>query len=234
MTRTGFEPNGRNGSSNGGTPASPPPGARLALALRETEASLRSFVDNAVFGIYRSSVEGRLEFVNRTLAAMLGYGSPDELVGRDLAATLYCDPTERPRLVGRFAGQDRYAAVETVWKRRDGRPIPVRLSGRVLRYATGGVSGFEGIVEDLSERDALEQRLRQAQKMEAVGQLAGGMAHDFNDLLTTILAATELIAADLPADSPARADLGTIASASRRGIDLIRQLLAGSETILVA
>ncbi len=226
MTRVGPEPAGRNGSSNGGTPASPPPGARLALALRESEASLRSFVDNAVFGIYRSSVEGRLDFVNRTLAAMLGYASPEELVGRDLAATLYCDPTERPRLVGRYAREHRYAGVETVWKRRDGRPIRVRLSGRVLRYATGGVSGFEGIVEDLRERDALEQRLRQAQKMEAVGQLAGGMAHDFNNLLTTILATTELVAADLPADSPVRSDLGTIAAASRRGSELIRKLLA--------
>ncbi len=226
MTRKGPKPASSNGFSNGGTPASPLPGARLAFALRESEASLRSFVDNAAFGIYRSSVEGRLELVNHTLAAMLGYASPDELVGRDLAATLYCDPTERPRLVERIARGDRFAGVETVWKRRDGRPMPVRLSGRVLRYATGGVSGFEGIVEDLRERDALEQRLRQAQKMEAVGQLAGGMAHDFNNLLATILATTELIAADLPADSPVREDLGTIAAASRRGSELIRKLLA--------
>jgi len=195
-------------------------------ALEASEESLRSFIDNAVFGIYRSTTDGVALMLNHTLATMLGYASPSELLGADLAATVYQDPAERARLVQLHQKSTRFSGVETVWKRKDGTPIPVRLSGRVLRDAAGGVEGFEGIVEDLSERHALEQRLRQAEKMEAVGQLAGGMAHDFNNLLTTILTTADLIGGELIGDSSIQSDLETIKAASRRGSDLIRKLLA--------
>ena len=206
----------------------PAPASReqVDAARRASEDSLRSFIDNAVFGIYRSATDGRLLMMNQTLATMLGYASPAELLGADLASTVYQDPAERARLVQRYGAGDRFAGVESVWKRKDGRPIPVRLSGRVLRDAAGAITGFEGIVEDLSERQALEQRLRQAEKMEAVGQLAGGMAHDFNNLLTTILTTADLIGGELIGDSTIQSDLETIKVASRRGSDLIRKLLA--------
>ena len=139
-------------------------------ARRASEEGLRSFIDNAVFGIYRSAVGGRLLMMNRTLATMLGYASPDQLLGTDLATTVYFDPTERERLVQRYRAGDHYSGVEAIWKCKDGSPIPVRLSGRVLHDAAGTVLGFEGIVEDQTERNALEHRLRQAEKMEAVGQ----------------------------------------------------------------
>lgn len=195
-------------------------------ARRASEESLRSFIDNAVFGIYRSAVDGRVLMMNRTLATMLGYSSPDQLLGADLAATVYQDPAERERLVQQYRAGDHYEGVETMWKRKDGKPIPVRLSGRVLHDGFGAVVGFEGIVEDLRERHALEHRLRQAEKMEAVGQLAGGMAHDFNNLLTTILTTADLIGGELIGDSTIQSDLETIKVASRRGSDLIRKLLA--------
>jgi PAS domain S-box-containing protein len=205
------------------TPASP---EEVDAARRASEDSLRSFIDNAVFGIYRSATDGRVLMMNQTLATMLGYRSPDELLGADLAATVYQDPAERARLVQQYHAGDRYSGVETLWKRKDGMAIPVRLSGRVLQDDSGAAAGFEGIVEDLSERHALEQRLRQAEKMEAVGQLAGGMAHDFNNLLTTILTTADLIGGELIGDSTIQSDLETIKAASRRGSELIRKLLA--------
>jgi two-component system cell cycle sensor histidine kinase/response regulator CckA len=209
--------------------AGPDPGRPLEdadAARRASEESLRSFIDNAVFGIYRSATDGRVLMMNRTLATMLGYASPDELLGADLAATVYQDPAERARLVQRYRAGDRYSGVEAMWKRKDGKPVPVRLSGRVLHDDAGAVAAFEGIVEDLTERHALEQRLRQAEKMEAVGQLAGGMAHDFNNLLTTILTTADLIGGELIGDSTILNDLATIKAACRRGSELIRKLLA--------
>jgi len=86
--------------------------------------------------------------------------------------------------------------------------------------------GPVGVGADAAERDALEQRLRQAEKMEALSQLAGGMAHDFNNLLTTILTTADLIGSDLIGDSTILSDLETIKAASRRGSELIRKLLA--------
>ena len=202
------------------------PRSDAEAALRASDERLRSFIDNAVFGIYRTTTDGRVEMVNRTLARMLGYASPDELLGADIAPLVYAEPAERERLIQRYRSGDRYEGVETLWKRKDGAPLPVRLSGRVMKDADGRVTGFEGIVEDLRERLALEQRLRQAEKMEAVGQLAGGMAHDFNNLLTTILTTADLIAGELIGDSTIGADLETIKAASRRGSELIRKLLA--------
>ena len=217
MTR---EPTGPAG------PAADRPLDDAEAARRASEESLRSFIDNAVFGIYRSAVDGRLLMMNRTLATMLGYPGPDQLLGTDLGTTVYLDPAERERLVQRYRSGDHYAGAEAVWKCRDGSPIPVRLSGRVLRDGAGVVVGFEGIVEDLTERNALEHRLRQAEKMEAVGQLAGGMAHDFNNLLTTIQTTADLIGGELIGDSTIQSDLETIKAASRRGSELIRKLLA--------
>ena len=194
-------------------------------ASRPSEETLRSFIDNAVFGIYRTELDGRLLLMNRTLATMLGYAGPEELLGRSIA-TFYLDAEERARLVRQYATRERYSGVETTWRRVDGRPIPVKLSGRVLHDDSGAATGFEGIVEDMTERHALEQRLRQAEKMEAIGQLAGGMAHDFNNLLTTIQTTADLIAGELIGDSTIQSDLETIKAASRRGSDLIRKLLA--------
>jgi len=198
---------------------------RAEEALRASEESLRTFTDNAVFGIYRSTLDGRLLLANQTLAQMLGYASADELLGLDMHR-LYHDPAERDRRIAQQGTSDRFVG-EIVWQRKDGQPLPVRVSGRSVHDAAGGITWFDGVVEDMSERRNLEQQLRQAQKMEAVGQLAGGMAHDFNNLLTAILTTTELIEEELPAsDAQVRGDLTLIKTASRRGGELIGKLLA--------
>src|SRR5207244_9353227 len=85
---------------------------------------------------------------------------------------------------------------EVQWKRRDQRLITVRLSGRVLRTENQRAAGLEVIAEDVTERRALEEQLRQAQKIEAVGQLAGGMAHEFNNYIGIVLGYSELLLED--------------------------------------
>jgi PAS domain S-box-containing protein len=137
------------------------------------------------------------------------------------------------------AGRVRAALVEAL---RGGRPYLVEHrivrpdgSQRVVREqatlewdAQGRPLRMMGTVLDVTEQRRLEDQLRQAQKMEAVGQLAGGVAHDFNNLLTTILASHELLAAGLPADGPHREDLDTIRQAARRAAELTSSLLAFS------
>ncbi len=201
---------------------------RAEEALRRSEGRLRGFVDNAVFGISRSTADGTVITANQALARIVGYLSPEELVGRKIDTTFYRRPEDRTAVVELMQRGDRFENLEAEWKRRDGSPLTVRLSGRVVRGSGGGVEGYEVIIEDITERRALEAQLRQAQKMEAVGQLAGGVAHDFNNLLTTILASSELLASGLPAGAPHRDDVEMIHQAARRASELTRDLLAFS------
>src|SRR5207245_3853329 len=117
---------------------------------------------------------------------------------------------------------------ESLWRRKDGKTVTVRQTGRVVRNAAGGVQYFNVILEDITEHRLLENQLRQAQKMEAIGRLAGGVAHDFNNLLTAIFGYADLLREELPEGSSARQDTEEIRKAAERAAGLTRQLLAFS------
>jgi signal transduction histidine kinase/ActR/RegA family two-component response regulator len=139
---------------------------------------------------------------------------------------LYARTSERTRLVAEALDGVRDTA-EVEWRRRDGATFPVRLNWTVIRLPDGQ-QAFEVIAEDLTERRTLEQQLRQAQKLEAVGRLAGGVAHDFNNRLTVISGQAELMLVELPGDSPMREHAEAIMGSARRAAELTAQLLAFS------
>ncbi len=197
-------------------------------ALRASEAQYRGLVDNAPYGIGRASGEERFLAVNPALMEMLGYDSEDGLMALDLSRDLYLNPGERERLM-RAVADGRLFGIETTWVRKDGAPLPVRLSGRIVRKPGGDFEAYEVLVEDLSERRGLEEQLRQAQKMEAVGQLTGGIAHDFNNVLAVILLNCELVIAGVDkGDAVDLADLHAIQDAARRATVITRKLLGFS------
>ena len=202
-------------------------------ALRRSEARYRSLVQSAVYGIYRSSLEGRFFDVNPALITMLGYDSAEEVLALDPKSDVFLDPSEQARVMGEFQRGARLDNVEVRWKRKDGSAITVRLSGRVVNSPEETAEVVEIIAEDITERRVLENQFRQAQKMEAVGRLAGGVAHDFNNLLMVISGYTEVLLEHTRKSNPLYPKIEAIHQATDRATTLTRQLLAFSRKQLL-
>ena len=202
-------------------------------ALRRSEARYRSLVQSSVYGIFRSSLEGKFQDVNPALITMLGYPSADEVLALDPTKDVFVHPEDQGRLMEEFRRTGRMDGIEVKWKRKDGSPITVRISGRAVSSADEPADVLEAIAEDVTERRVLEDQFRQAQKMEAVGRLAGGIAHDFNNLLMVIGGYTEVVLSQLEPDHPLQAKAQAIQQASDRATTLTRQLLAFSRKQLL-
>jgi two-component system cell cycle sensor histidine kinase/response regulator CckA len=199
-------------------------------ALRETEERYRSIVQNAVVGIFRSTLTGRFITVNPAMARLFGYESPGQLIESvtDIARQLYVNPEQRSDMietVSRDAGMHRF---EAEFRRRDGAVFTGQLDLRLVRDERGQPLYLEGFLDDITERKRLEAQLRQAQKMEAMGRLAGGVAHDFNNLLTAILGYSDLILRRLDVHDPLQPEVLEIRKAAEQAAALTGQLLAFS------
>ncbi len=198
---------------------------RAEQALRESEEKYRDLVENATYGIYRSDRQGNFLDVNPALVAMLGYSSRAELMTHNLDSDIYENPVERISIISMFGKRGRVEHAEANWKRKDGKTISVRISGGEVRGKDGQVSHFEVIVEDITQRRSLEKQLLQAQKMEAVGRLAAGISHDFNNHLSVILGNAELLLEETQSGE-LQHYAGEIKIATQRAAQLTRQLLA--------
>jgi two-component system cell cycle sensor histidine kinase/response regulator CckA len=206
---------------------------RNEQALRRSEVCYRSLVQTAVYGIYRSSLEGHFLDVNPALIGMLGYNSALEVLSLDPQQDVFVDPAEYTRLVDEFRNTGRMDGFEVRWKRKDAAIITVRISGRAVAGGDEPSNVLEAIAEDITERRVLEDQFRQAQKMEAVGRLAGGIAHDFNNLLMVISGYTEVLLDQITLGHPLHSKAEAIQQASDRATTLTRQLLAFSRKQLL-
>src|SRR5271156_2243175 len=203
-------------------------------ALRLSEVSFRSVIENAPYGIYRANASGRLLLVNPALQRTLGYASQEELLKVNLATDVHSDPLEHQKLNDLFAHQKEFTDVEVEWKRRDGTPIKARCTGWLVKDAGEAASYFEVFAEDVTEKWLLERQLRMAQKMEAVGRLSGGIAHDFNNLLGVIIGYSQVLKRTLPPGTAFLEHAEEIEKAGQRAASLTRQLLAFSRQQVLA
>ncbi|MGA9670193.1 MAG: PAS domain S-box protein, partial [Terracidiphilus sp.] len=204
--------------------------ANAAQVLANRNEALRAIIDGSPIGIYTYTKDGRIDRWNRAAERILGYPA-NEVVGssiRDLDRTLEAEADSSAPLLAELSQGEGFRNLQIRRRRKDGTVIDVSLNAAALHDHNGGDAGFVRMFEDISERTAIEQQLRQAQKMEAVGQLTGGIAHDFNNLLSIIICNLELLRENL---APGSEDLemnDMALDASLRGAELIKQLLAFS------
>ena len=214
---------------------------RAEEALRESEERFRRIFDEAPIGAAIVALDYRFARVNETLCRITGYSAEEltTLTFKDITHPddLAIDVEQVRRLT---VGEINEYRQEKRYVRKDGAIVWGRLSVRLIKDAVGQPLYFLPIIEDINdrkraeeEREKLEAQWRQAQKMEAVGQLAGGVAHDFNNLLQVISGYGEMLAAYLGPGTRGHLEIKEVMKAAERAGALVRQLLAFSrrETI---
>jgi two-component system cell cycle sensor histidine kinase/response regulator CckA len=198
--------------------------AQAHEALRVSEARNRDLVAHAVYGICRISSDGTFLDGNPALLRILGCTSFSKLKLLNFARDLFRFPEHHTRMMATCHKDGEIHGMEVEWRRCDGGIVIVRLHARQLA-APGEPEALEVIAEDVTELREMERQLRQAQKFEAVGQLAGGVAHDFNNVVGAILGWAEL-GFDQCRDNPTIADrFSRIREQAGRAADLTRELL---------
>ena len=202
-------------------------------AVRASQQMLETVMNNIPQGVFWKDRDSVYLGSNRVSLKAGGFERPEELIGKrdcDLPGLL---PEEAAFYVEKdrevmATGKPQLGIVETMTL-PDGSQIWLETSKLPLLDADGNVVGVLGTWQDITERRKLQEQLLQAQKMDAIGQLAGGVAHDFNNLLTIILGYSELALAALPPDSSdARDHVAAIRDAGERASALTRHLLAFS------
>ncbi len=206
---------------------------RARTQLRVAEDRYRTLVERlpAITYVAELGASGPWHYVSPQIETILGY-TPSEWLANSLNWLDRIHPEDRHIAIEE---EERFQRVHDMFQAEyrmfavDGRVLWFRDEGVMLRTSDDGrVHLMQGVLYDITERKRLEEQLRHSQKIEAVGQLAGGVAHDFNNLLMVIQAHNELLRGRLPSDDPAQSHVGEIERAVSRATALTHQLLAFS------
>lgn len=198
---------------------------RAEEALADSEARNRHIVENSAYGIFRISENGTFLGPNPALLRILGCASVDELNPPILVRDVFRYPAQYAECVASCQSPGELHKFEAEWRRRDGGMVIVRLT---LRGATPTDPGgnIEAIAEDVTEVRAMERQLQHSQKFEAIGQLAGGVAHDFNNVVGAILGWAELGLEQSRGNPQIAERFVKIREQAERAAGLTRELLA--------
>lgn len=202
-------------------------------ALLENEAKYRAVLDNIIEGYYEVDIKGNLTFFNNALCRILGY-SEDELYGMNNRIYIGKESYEKvyQTFNNIFRTGEKTKAFECPFIRKNGEVFYAEISVSLIQNSKLGRIGFRGLVRDISERKKAEEekkrmeaQLQYAMKMESIGTLAGGIAHNFNNLLMAIRGYAELMLLDTPMEHPFHKMLSNIEKQVDSGSRLTSQLI---------
>jgi two-component system cell cycle sensor histidine kinase/response regulator CckA len=207
----------------------------LEVQAREVQAHLASIVEFSDQAIVGHDMGGHVTSWNRAAEKLYGYRA-EEVLGKHISLLMPVDLREEGvAVIERVRAGTAVDQLDTIRQRKDGSLVEVRITLSPLRDAAGAVVGVVGMASDLRERkraeemvSRLREQLQQAQRVEAIGRLAGGVAHDFNNALSVVLTYSELVLQDLREGDPVRGDIVEIQRAGQRAARLTQQLLAFS------
>jgi PAS domain S-box-containing protein len=200
---------------------------RAEEALRQSQEKYRAFFEQNLAGNYISTPAGALLACNAAFLHMFGFVSEEEARQTNLIS-LYRSPKDHEKFLQQLKQQGRLEHYEMEFHRKDGQPLYVTENAIGTFGKPGELVEIHGFLIDETTHRRTEEQLRQAQKMEAVGRLAGGVAHDFNNILGVINGYSEILLGKARLDEVTRRRVQEILSAGERAAALTRQLLAFS------
>jgi two-component system cell cycle sensor histidine kinase/response regulator CckA len=198
---------------------------RADLALRDSEERYRDLFDNASDLVCTARPDGSLLYVNKAWQRGLGYGE-DEIGQMRLQDIVH--PDSLPyflEITGRVLRGERLDHVELAFVPKAGTPITVE-GNLSCTFKDGVPSTLRGMYRDVTERKRVEEHLRRAERMQAAGKLAGGVAHEVNNMMTGVIGFSEFLLRSLEPGDPRREDVEEVIKAGTRAADVTRQLLA--------
>lgn len=193
-----------------------------------SEAKFRRRFEHVLEGAYQVAPDGRILTANPALIRMLGYSTEEELLGLEFARDIYLTADARNVFLRMLESAGEVRDFETALRSKNGRSVDVLENAWAVQDEQGVVLYYGGTLTDITDRKEREKQFEQAKKLEIVGRLAGGVAHDFNNVLTTILGYCELVLEDIGEEHRLRSDIETIQDAAQHAAGLTRQLLAFS------
>jgi PAS domain S-box-containing protein len=207
---------------------------RMEDAVRAGEERYRAIVETSFDWVWEVDDQGCYTYASPRVTALLGY-TPDQLIGRTPFDIMPPEEAQRVAAIfrDRIARREPFTALENTNRHQDGHLVVLETSARPVFNAAGTFCGYRGTDRDITERKRLEAQIRQSQKMEAVGRLAGGVAHDFNNILQAIFGFCDILLAATGESDRRRQDILEIQRSAGRAAGLTRQLLAFSRRQLI-
>ncbi len=194
-------------------------------ALRKSEEQYRSLFDESKDVVFINTLEGRFIDINQAGVELFGYHSKEELLEADIERDLYVHLGYRKELLKLLDEAGHVKDYELLMKNKNGDILIVLETATAFRDKMGRVTSYRGMLRDITHQRKLEQQLMQAQKMEAVGQLAGGIAHDFNNFLTAIMGYAGMLQMGMEKGDTLRAYVQQILGSAERAATLTKHIL---------
>ncbi len=193
--------------------------------LVQSEEKYRRLFEESTDGLFISTVDGKILDANPALVKMMGYDSKEEVLALDVTNDIYANESERERLLKMLESEGFVENFETVEKKKDGQKINVLLNVTAVRDNEGNISMIRGLTRDITKQRQLEQQFLRAQRMESIGTLAGGIAHDLNNVLSPIMMGIGMLKKSVRNEEGQKI-LHTLEVSTQRGSDLVKQVLA--------
>jgi two-component system, cell cycle sensor histidine kinase and response regulator CckA len=195
-------------------------------ALRQLEERYRTLFEESKDAIFFCDLEGRFIAINRAGVELLGFESKEALLAFDSPIGLIPHEDDRQKMLQILGQNGSFKDTEITFRTKEGRDVIGLVTVMTVKDGAGNPVAYHGITRDITEKRRLERQLIQSQKMEAVGLMAGGISHDFNNLLTVILGNSELGMMKLSPSDPAYVIISRIQDAAERASRITQKLLA--------